>query len=75
MSCPPKQAFTRIVGPAVRGALNVLGAASRAESVERVVMTSSMAAVMGGLHHADQSHVATEEDWNVTFGTHMPYIM
>ncbi len=75
MDVPPSQAFTRVVYPAVRGTLNVLAAVSQAGTVERVVMTSSVVAAMGGPHHADQSHVVTEADWNVSFGPHMPYYM
>lgn len=54
---PESQAFTRVVNPTVRGVVNVLGAVSRAGSVERVVMTSSIVACMWGIHHADEFEV------------------
>lgn len=48
---------------------------NRAPSVERVVMTSSIYAAYGGLHHHDPNHVLTEEDWNVNATTFMPYFL
>jgi dihydroflavonol-4-reductase len=51
-----------IVDVAVRGAKNVIRAAKVSGSVERVVMTSSIAAVHGGDKPA--GYVFTEADWN-----------
>lgn len=57
-----------LVDPAVKGTLNVLGAANRATSVERVVLTSSCAAIYGDA--ADTSRAPggqlTEAVWNTT---------
>jgi dihydroflavonol-4-reductase len=50
-----------LVDPAVRGTKLVLEAAKRAGTVERVVLTSSMAAITD---EPDAEHVLTEEDWN-----------
>jgi nucleoside-diphosphate-sugar epimerase len=58
-SAPPKDAQDLIV-PARDGALRVLRAASEG-GVERVVMTSSMAAICYG---RERDHVFTEVDWS-----------
>jgi dihydroflavonol-4-reductase len=58
-SAKPKHEDEVIV-PAREGALRVLSAASRA-GVQRVVLTSSIAAVN---HCRDRNHVFTEEDWS-----------
>lgn len=50
-----------LVDPAVRGTLNVLSACQRMSGIERVVLTSSMAAVTD---EPDSDHVLTEADWN-----------
>ena len=50
-----------LVDPAVEGTLHVLRACERAKTVERVVLTSSMAAITD---EPDSSHVYTEADWN-----------
>jgi nucleoside-diphosphate-sugar epimerase len=50
-----------IVGVAVQGAANALKAATAAR-VRRVVMTSSVSAVVGDRRHRD--HLFTEADWN-----------
>ena len=50
-----------LVDPAVQGSLNLLRAASTEPSVKRVVLTSSMAAV---LDEPMSDHVYTEADWN-----------
>jgi nucleoside-diphosphate-sugar epimerase len=59
---PPKHEDELIV-PARDGALRVLDAASKA-GVERVVMTSSLAAVLYG-HRRDGSRVFDEESWSL----------
>ena len=50
-----------LVDPAVKGTINVLQACAHTASVQRVVVTSSMAAVTD---EPDQSVVLTEADWN-----------
>jgi nucleoside-diphosphate-sugar epimerase len=50
-----------LVDPAVNGTREVLGACQRAESVRRVVLTSSMAAVTD---EPPTDRVLTEADWN-----------
>ena len=51
-----------IVRPAVDGALNVLKACSESGTVKRVVLTSSIAAVAGGIT-GEQGKLYTEADW------------
>ncbi|MBW2523934.1 MAG: NAD-dependent epimerase/dehydratase family protein [Deltaproteobacteria bacterium] len=60
-----------IVDPAVRGTENVLGACKRAGTVERVVLTSSVAAMMG--LDRPESYVTTEDDWNDEATIKQPY--
>lgn len=50
-----------LVDPAVMGTRNVLEACARAPSMQRVVVTSSMAAITD---EPDAAHVLTEADWN-----------
>ncbi len=50
-----------LVAPAVEGTRNVLLACTRAGSVKRVVLTSSMAAMTD---EPENDHVLTEADWN-----------
>jgi dihydroflavonol-4-reductase len=56
-----------LIIPARDGALRVLRAA-KAANVERVVMTSSIAAVLYGRAH---DHVFTEDDWSDVNGPHI----
>ncbi|KAL4439712.1 hypothetical protein ABPG75_002713 [Micractinium tetrahymenae] len=58
---PKAQAYEKLIGPAVRGTQNVLRSVNRAGSVEKVVMTSSEAAVFGD---APPGHTFTEADFN-----------
>lgn len=65
-----------LVDPALKGTRNVLGSANRTDSVERVVLTSSIAAVFGD--QADLQDipggVLSEIYWNTTSSlTHQPY--
>lgn len=53
-----------LVRPAVQGTLRVLRAAAAAGSVQRVVLTSSVAAIAYG-HDRPESYVFTEDDWSV----------
>jgi len=57
----PLQADESIIKPAVEGTLNVLKAASQCESVKKVVLTSSCAAVAFG---QTPGRVFTEDDWS-----------
>merc|ERR1711865_750121 len=60
------EAQAKVVQPSLEGTKNVLDSVNAAGSVQRVVHTSSIAAIM----RADESedHVFTEEDWN-TYGS------
>lgn len=51
-----------IIDPAVEGTRNVFAAIATETSVQRVVMTSSVAAIRDDIRPPD--HVSTEEDWN-----------
>jgi dihydroflavonol-4-reductase len=57
-----------LVDPAVKGTRNVLESANRTESVQRVVLTSSCAAIIGDAKDCENypSGTATEEQWNTT---------
>ncbi len=52
-----------LVRPAVEGTLRVLRAAARSGTVERVVLTSSVAAIAHG-RGTNHGRVLTEEDWS-----------
>ena len=63
-----------VIRPAVSGVENVLRAVDEAPSVERVVMTSSVGAVVGHHWERGRDHVYTEADWNQTATeTFLPY--
>lgn len=63
-----KDAQKELVDPALKGTQNVLDAANRCDSVKRVVLTSSCAAIYGD--NVDVTHapggILTEEVWNTT---------
>ena len=60
-----------LLRPAVEGTLNVLSSAAGASTVERVVLTSSMAAMTDS---PVNGHVYSEADWNTaSSATSMPY--
>ncbi|MGZ4199251.1 MAG: NAD-dependent epimerase/dehydratase family protein [Thermoleophilia bacterium] len=69
-SSQPRNPFELIV-PARQGALRVLGAA-RDGGVERVVLTSSFAAI--GYGHAPTEWPFTEEDWSELDDSASPYV-
>ncbi|KAG7670329.1 hypothetical protein Ndes2526B_g00076 [Nannochloris sp. 'desiccata'] len=76
LNVAPSQVQEKLVGPAVAGVESVLGAVSRVggETVERVVMTSSIVAIIGDNWENGPDHVLTEADWNTSSSpTFMPY--
>ena len=54
-----------LIIPALKGVEHVLGAASRCSTLKKVVMTSSLAAVMGDNAERGPGHVFTEADWTL----------
>lgn len=65
-----------LVDPALIGTKNVLGSVNRTESIKRVVLTSSCAAIIGDAVDclAYPNGIATEEQWNLTSTlNHQPY--
>lgn len=65
-----------LVDPALKGTRNVLEAANRSESVKRVVLTSSCAAIYGDAKDTLDmpNQMLTEEIWNTTSSLdHQPY--
>lgn len=62
-----------LVDPAVHGTTAILTACANTPGIERVVLTSSMAAVTD---EPDEHHVLTESDWNTTSTlTRNPYYL
>ncbi|KAE8391130.1 hypothetical protein BDV23DRAFT_193347 [Aspergillus alliaceus] len=62
-----KDAKTEVLDPAIKGTLAALNAAARTVSVKRVVMTSSVAAVINQMHELGfhrPGYTYTEADWN-----------
>mgnify|MGYP000897094827 CR=1 FL=1 len=60
-----------LVDPAVRGTRSVLAACAAEPSIERVVVTSSMASITD---EPESDHVLTEDDWNTKSSlTRNPY--
>lgn len=71
-----KDAQKDLVDPAVKGTTNVLESANRTASVERVVVTSSCAAIYGDAQDTLNmpNQTLTEEIWNTSSSlTHQPY--
>jgi len=71
-----KDAYAALVKPAKEGTQNVLGSVNRTDTVKRVVLTSSVAAIYGDTIDARNAHngVLTEEHWNETSSVdHQPY--
>ncbi|KAK3286298.1 hypothetical protein CYMTET_6139 [Cymbomonas tetramitiformis] len=65
-SLSTKNAEKTIIEPAVNGTKNVLSACDKAESVKRVVVTSSVGAIWGSPSDKEIRYVFSEEDWNET---------
>ncbi|CAL5224580.1 g7286 [Coccomyxa viridis] len=64
---PPKgKEMDMVIRPAVSGVENVLRAVNESPSVQRVVLTSSVAAIVGDHWERGRDHVYTEADWNQT---------
>ncbi len=55
-----------LIKPAVMGTENVLNCVNATACVERVVVTSSTAAVFTDGTERGEGHVFTEADWNIT---------
>lgn len=71
-----KDARSQLIEPAVQGTQNVLESINRAPSVQKVVVTSSVASVYGDASDLEDKTdgVFTEDDWNTTSTTdHQPY--
>ncbi len=71
-----KDAQKQLIDPAVNGTRNVLETASQTETVSRVVLTSSIAAIYGDAvdKFKTRNGVFTEKDWNTSSSlTHQPY--
>ncbi|WNJ19843.1 NAD-dependent epimerase/dehydratase family protein [Pontibacter sp. G13] len=71
-----KNPDAELVQPALKGTQNVLNAVAKADSVKRVVLTSSVVAIYGDLEEVKSKPNATftEDDWNETSSlTHQPY--
>lgn len=65
-----------LVDPALNGTKNVLASVNRTESVKRVVLTSSCAAIIGDAKDCEgyPGGIATEAQWNTTSTlNHQPY--
>jgi nucleoside-diphosphate-sugar epimerase len=57
-----------LIDPALRGTRNVLQSANEIDTVQRVVLTSSVAAVMGDAREVEDTTdgVLTEDNWNLS---------
>ena len=65
-----------LIDPAVNGTKNILETVNATESVKRVVLTSSIVAIMGDAVDAEAipDRVFTEKIWNTSSGlSHQPY--
>jgi dihydroflavonol-4-reductase len=63
-----------LLDPAVKGTEAVLGAATRAGTVKKVVVTSSVAAVFSDAWEKGRGHVFSASDWNeAATETFLPY--
>jgi len=72
----PRDAQAELIKPAVDGTRNVLNGVNAADSVQKVVLTSSVVAVYGDAKDLEDApgDVFTEDDWNTTSSaSHQPY--
>jgi nucleoside-diphosphate-sugar epimerase len=60
------QVDDKLMRPAVQGTENVLGSVNRTPSVKRVVLTSSLAAIVADIKEHGEEHVIDENDWQST---------
>ena len=68
------QAVERLIKPAVKGVENVLMSALYTDTLEKVVVTSSVAAVAGSLEKMPANYLYSEADWNeVATEAYLPY--
>ncbi|EDV19858.1 putative uncharacterized oxidoreductase [Trichoplax sp. H2] len=58
----PRNEEEELIKPAVNGTLNVLKACAKAGCVKRVVMTSTVGAIIGGMN-GENGRVYNEKDW------------
>lgn len=75
-SINPKFDVDYFIKPALDGTRNVLNSVNKTESVKRVVLTSSAAAIHGDYKDIQgyPGGIATEENWNTTSSpNHIPY--
>ncbi len=71
-----KDPLNELINPAVNGTKNVLNTVNQTESVKRVVLTSSVAAIYGDAKDVKntENNIFTEEYWNITSSVkHNPY--
>jgi nucleoside-diphosphate-sugar epimerase len=71
-----KDAENQLIKPALEGTINVLESVNTRESVKRVVLTSSVAAIYGDASDIKetQNEIFTEDDWNTSSTIkHQPY--
>ena len=74
LPCTNMQAYERLIRPALEGVENVLTTALSISSLEKVVLTSSVAAVAGSKTKLPADYVYSEADWNfVATDTYLPY--
>eukprot|EP00884_Botryococcus_braunii_P021954 jgi/Botrbrau1/8442/Bobra.0237s0061.1 len=64
----------KLIRPALEGVENVLAAVDRVGGVKRVVITSSISAIVGDHHERGKFHVYNEDDWDLSAtDTYLPY--
>ncbi|MCD7036521.1 aldehyde reductase [Metabacillus sp. GX 13764] len=69
-----KDAEKDLVEPALEGTRNVLNSVNKADSVKRVILTSSVVAIYGDSIDMKGKEFFTEKDWNTTSSAgHQPY--
>ena len=68
--CEDSEVQAKLLDPALKGTINALNTANACDSVKRVVLTSSVAAI----YDENKKPPYSEADWAVTVSaTHMPY--
>ena len=64
LKVPPHKARDLVIQPALDGVRHVVAAIEKSGTVDTLVLTSSMSAVLGDNWERGQGHVYTEDDWN-----------